>query len=510
MGKGDRKRIQREINRIKEEERLAALKQKKKKRNIGITITAAVLAVVVGASATLIAIRQIDANNGTTLRNTISISSENVKVNNAVMTYFFNSTFNNILNYYYNMGLTDMSQLGLDVTRSLKKQTYSGTQTWFDYILSSTKTNVEEMVLLAEAAHAKNLTLDDEDKATIDENIKTMKETAEKGGMDFARYLSNNFGTGVKEEDVRSAMELSALATKYQDQFMDGLEYSDEDINKYFDENKNTYTFVDYLSYTFKADIKTGATDDEKKAAKEAAKKLADEAAKCTTKEAFEAHMKTYLKDVAKVAEDKLDAEIEKLLTEEGSYTKGDFGDWAFGKDTAINTTKVVAGTDSYTVYLLLKAPYRMEGLTKNVSHILISTSDYKAETDAKKEAERVLKLWEEGDKTLDSFKALAKEHSTDTGSASNGGVYEDVAAGDMVTEFNDWLFDEKREVGDVEIVKTTYGYHIMYFVGDSLPEWKVDLIADMENKDYTDHKTELKKAHTVTSDGGKLNEIPA
>ena len=35
---------------------------------------------------------------------------------------------------------------------------------------------------------------------------------------------------------------------------------------------------------------------------------------------------------------------------------------------------------------------------------------------------------------------------------------------GQMVTEFNDWCFDESRQPGDTGIVKTSYGYHIMYF----------------------------------------------
>ena len=35
-----------------------------------------------------------------------------------------------------------------------------------------------------------------------------------------------------------------------------------------------------------------------------------------------------------------------------------------------------------------------------------------------------------------------------------------------MLTEFNDWLFSSKRQVGDVEIVQTSIGCHIMYYVG--------------------------------------------
>ena len=37
-----------------------------------------------------------------------------------------------------------------------------------------------------------------------------------------------------------------------------------------------------------------------------------------------------------------------------------------------------------------------------------------------------------------------------------------------MVTNFNDWCFDESRQAGDTGIVETEYGYHVMYYVGDS------------------------------------------
>ena len=40
-----------------------------------------------------------------------------------------------------------------------------------------------------------------------------------------------------------------------------------------------------------------------------------------------------------------------------------------------------------------------------------------------------------------------------------------------MVTEFNDWIFDEARKPGDTGIIETTYGYHIMYYVNNDNPE---------------------------------------
>ena len=37
-----------------------------------------------------------------------------------------------------------------------------------------------------------------------------------------------------------------------------------------------------------------------------------------------------------------------------------------------------------------------------------------------------------------------------------------------MVTAFEDWCYAEGRKTGDTGIVETEYGYHVMYFVGDS------------------------------------------
>ena len=36
-----------------------------------------------------------------------------------------------------------------------------------------------------------------------------------------------------------------------------------------------------------------------------------------------------------------------------------------------------------------------------------------------------------------------------------------------LVAEFDAWCFDTSRKVGDTGIVKTTYGYHVMFYSGD-------------------------------------------
>lgn len=131
---------------------------------------------------------------------------------------------------------------------------------------------------------------------------------------------------------------------------------------------------------------------------------------------------------------------------------------------------------------------YAQQGVTKDgiyvdVRHILVlpegatvdtiytETFSEEAWAVGEKNAQDILNQWLSGEKTEDSFAALANEHSADTGSNTNGGLYTDVEPGMMVEEFDAWCFDEARQVGDYAIVKTALGYHIMYFSG-SRPIW--------------------------------------
>lgn len=93
-----------------------------------------------------------------------------------------------------------------------------------------------------------------------------------------------------------------------------------------------------------------------------------------------------------------------------------------------------------------------------------VTYSDEEWET-CRQEAQALLDQWLDGEKTEDSFAALAAEKTEDPGSKNNGGLYQYVAKGDMVQEFEDWCFDASRQPGDYGLVKTSYGYHIMYFV---------------------------------------------
>ena len=135
---------------------------------------------------------------------------------------------------------------------------------------------------------------------------------------------------------------------------------------------------------------------------------------------------------------------------------------------------------------------YASGGVTKDtklvdVRHILLKPENAKedgtyADEDwavCEKKAQDLLEGYLAGETTEDAFAALANEHSADPGSNTNGGLYEDVYEGQMVPSFNDWCFDAGRKSGDTGLVKTDYGYHIMYFVEGYEDVWKEFVTSD-------------------------------
>ena len=149
--------------------------------------------------------------------------------------------------------------------------------------------------------------------------------------------------------------------------------------------------------------------------------------------------------------------------------------------------------------FLENEADYAESGITKDmgdyvdVRHILLmpegGTTDANGNTvysDAEWEAcrqaaQEILDQWLAGEATEENFAQLANTHSTDPGSNTAGGLYTDVYEGQMVPAFNDWCFDASRAYGDYGLVKTEYGYHIMFFVA-SRDIWYITVESDMIN----------------------------
>ncbi|MEZ4938371.1 MAG: peptidylprolyl isomerase [Crocinitomicaceae bacterium] len=96
------------------------------------------------------------------------------------------------------------------------------------------------------------------------------------------------------------------------------------------------------------------------------------------------------------------------------------------------------------------------------VRHILIKSdgSTNRNEEQAKSLADSLIKVI----KANNNFTQIVTQFSEDQGSVYNGGEYKWFPEGQMVPEFNDASFNGK--IGDLQLVKTTFGYHIVEVLG--------------------------------------------
>ena len=124
----------------------------------------------------------------------------------------------------------------------------------------------------------------------------------------------------------------------------------------------------------------------------------------------------------------------------------------------------------------------------RRVSHILVefTEGDSDSEASAKAQAETVVARLAQGE----DFAALAKELSADTFSGENGGDLDFLDAGVMEPSFDEAAF-ALANIGDVtEIVKTSFGYHLIKLTElkpeaiQSLAEVKDELKAKVSNEE--------------------------
>lgn len=457
----------------------------------------------------------------------VVMESEHFSISNPMMSFFFREAFMNTYQSYLSyFGSEMMGYIGLDPSSPLKDQSFTmgeeeGVETWYDYFLKMAKEQAETCLRYREAAEEAGIALEDSDREAVDGIIENLRSSAEEAGVTTEEYYENLLGKGVTEEVLRECLELESYASKYINSVTDAVDVSEDALNTVYEANPLNYETVSYMSYTFKvsdllkedepeeaadeedADTETPAEDTaEDPAAREEAlakiKASADELAATDGEEAFHEYIYNYEVDVLGNDESSAETVATYSLTEGAGYTEElEASKWAFSAKAG--ETKIEADDEAgtVTVYLLVKEHARDESSeTRSIRHILFGKDDF---DDAAAKSKEVYDKWVEEGATLDGFIALVPEYSTDPGSKDNGGLYEGVRKGQMVDEFNDWMFDENRKDGDHGLIETDYGWHIMYMESVGEPAWMTMIKNELKTKAYEDNLNELKEKYQIT-----------
>lgn len=198
--------------------------------------------------------------------------------------------------------------------------------------------------------------------------------------------------------------------------------------------------------------------------------------------------------------------EEETSDTEESAETETEDAEETTSEDETATTAEAEETTVEETTVEETTAAKEIEVETLDVSQYsdvtidLAVNADTATDKETYKKAQDILKEYLDGDRTAVSFGELAKEY-TDDSNGDDGGLYSDVEAGQMVSEFEDWCLKDGRKEGDVGIVETQYGYHIMYFVKRDVKTWESDVRSALAESDVNEYAEELVAGDNVTID---------
>lgn len=107
---------------------------------------------------------------------------------------------------------------------------------------------------------------------------------------------------------------------------------------------------------------------------------------------------------------------------------------------------------DLYRVVKVRHSLFKTEGLSDDEAEELLKT------------VEGYIQQYNDGAMTMDEIVAKSEDKAQD-GTVNNDGYYEVVADGSYVKEFEEWAIAQKEVSDKLEVVETTFGYHVMQCV---------------------------------------------
>ena len=487
MSASTKKKLRKEQAAVEMTEKQLKEQKEAKKLKLSSILFLSVMVVVLIVGLTVMVIRGVNAS-GIVQKNTVALTVGDHEIDNVTMNYYYTDTVSSSYDEWKSMygeyTAAYLSMMQLDLTKPLDEQTYfEGEITWADYFMDLAKERAIADCAVYDLAVTAGHELDAREQLNLESAVSYMDLYAMANNYsDVDDYMVAVYGPGASRDSYYAYKEVSALASSYYNAYSDTLTYTAEEISAHEAGNELNYNSYTYASYYlgYNKYLEEGTTDpstEQIEAAAVQAKADATALLNATTVEELDAaiaalpvnaesstaastkYNDTLYTSVNSVIRDWLsnpsrkEAQIAMIAND---VTSTD--------DAGVETTT----THGYYVVLFLGSSENKDPMA-NVRHLLVKYADEteEAKAEAKATAEGYLKTWKEGEATEESFIELVQKYSMDS-SADNGGLFEDIYPGaSYVPNFLNWSIDPARKVGDVDVIDSEYGYHVMYYVGD-------------------------------------------
>ena len=444
---------------------------KKRIAKLVIAIVAGLLVLSLIAGVLVLALRKNDVNykNQYTTsdfwsklaKNQVVATMGDYELTNGQLQVFYWMQVYDLLNYYVEQyGEYAVYYLGIDLEKPLSEQTYKAdsNMTWEQYFLEDALYAWHRYQALADEAKKVGYQMPAEYQKNFAEMRSSMEKSAKDSGFESVdAMLQADLGSTVTFDDYYSYMEMYYLGNLYFSDLTSKLVFTDAELDAFYEKNKESLEqygitkdgslLVDFRNIY----VKPIATKDEN-----GNSVVTDEAWNdCLVKAQaiMDTLQGTELNEETFAALAKIKSEDKNSASNGGLYQYVSKND--------------LASVDVRHILVMPKG-----GTKDEAGNVTYSEAEWET---CRASAQALLDQYLAGEKTEEAFGALANANSEDqNGKVTNGGLYADVSVGEMVKPFEEWIFDSSRQPGETGLVKTQYGYHVMYFVQrkGAVDEW--------------------------------------
>lgn len=455
---------------------------KKKKTKVTAIIIVAVCVVLLGCA--------LFMNSKIIRRQGTAYVVDDMRFNPAEFTFHYYNYYYDYVEYVYTEAYEYATVLLPDTTQSLEGQMYDDTTTWKQHFQDYCEDCLKRDVGLYKEGKELGYEMTEEQMQKYQEEVEGIESSATAlGYTNVNKYLARYYGPACTYDIVKEQLLFLYYAEGYEEFFNDSLVYSDEEILAKYQERKDYYdsfSFRYFIIYPEDVDESQYETEEEAQAAKDEALAAAHEKAEAI---AAGIHSEQDLIEAARTENSEDYAEDDSTRrVYDGQLLGSTYGPWlreAERKPLDVDIFDISVGT--YVVMFLDRNDNSYA--TRNARTILVTPEtvnkdDYADEEDdtaydaaveaakeaAHSEAEEILTKFKE-DPTEENFTQLAIDNS-DASNATDGGLWSQANKSTLATTASEWLFDEARQPGDVELlwVEGVGGYYIIYYIGEDMP----------------------------------------
>lgn len=383
---------------------------------------------------------------------TVVATMGDYELTNGRLQVFYWMQIYDLVNYYVEQyGDYAVYYLGIDLEKPLSEQIYKEEtgMTWEQYFLEDAFYAWHRYQALAIDAKNAGYKLPADYQKSFAEMEASMEKSAKQEGYESVdAMLQADLGKSVTFEDYYYYMEVYYTGNLYFSELTSKLEFTDAELEAFYEENKESLAqygitkdsgnLVDFRNILVKPVSSKDANGNSV---------ITDEAWETCLGKAQDIMETLQGTDLS----EEIFASLAKIKSEDkNSASNGGLYRYAGKNDLAL--------VDVRHILIMPK------GGTKDENNkVVYSDAEWEA---CRVAAQALLDQYLAGEKTEEAFGELANKHSEDKGGkVTDGGIYRDVSTGEMVKPFEEWIFDASRKPGDTGLVKTEYGYHVMYFV---------------------------------------------